>query len=604
MTATPTSRLAQAAFAVLVVATLAAFFVAQRLKQEPSVISVTVLGSRSFSPVGHGARSARLAIRLKHSDDITVEIVRARTDEPVRRLVTDRTLHARQRLIVTWDGRRDNGRLAPDGRYRVQVLLRRQGRSTFAHKRILLLTTPPRPIVTVRSGPTFEAAVRKRAPAVLPVRGGNFNQAVLRAKTRLRARKQPISFLIYRTDVPGRPQLTTQVQSKPNRSCGTWDGKVGGRPVPEGTYFIAARVRDKAGNVGTTPVSPNAGGSPGVSVRYLTGRGPLDPVRAGARFEVAVAADVKPYRWTLRRLGKAKLVATGTGSSARLRLRAPGGGAGLYLVELSAGTHRTTVPVVVNGAAGSPVLVVLPLISWQGSNPLDDRGSGFGDTLATSTSVSLARPFAGNGLPQGFDQQEGPLLSWFDHHGLRYELTTDVALAEARRPTLAGHTGVVLAGNPRWLPTAVGQALRRYALGGGNVFSLGTESLRAAVELRGQTLAHPTALAAYDLFGARIGPIVHRAVRLLAFSRDSVQLFAGTDGLLRSYDAYEETATLGPGATLAAGAGVRVGHPVLLAERFGKGLVLRTGLPQWSSRLGSDPNTFAITRRIWTLLSR
>jgi hypothetical protein len=53
-----------------------------------------------------------------------------------------------------------------------------------------------------------------------------------------------------------------------------------------------------------------------------------------------------------------------------------------------------------------------------------------------------------------------------------------------------------------------------------------------------------------------------------------------------------------------AAAGEQAGQPVVVAYRFGKGLVIRTGLPQWSQRLGSDQETAAVTRRMWTLLSR
>jgi hypothetical protein len=41
-----------------------------------------------------------------------------------------------------------------------------------------------------------------------------------------------------------------------------------------------------------------------------------------------------------------------------------------------------------------------------------------------------------------------------------------------------------------------------------------------------------------------------------------------------------------------------------VAYRLGKGMVLRTGLPQWTVRLGSDQETAAVTRRMWTLLSQ
>jgi len=53
-----------------------------------------------------------------------------------------------------------------------------------------------------------------------------------------------------------------------------------------------------------------------------------------------------------------------------------------------------------------------------------------------------------------------------------------------------------------------------------------------------------------------------------------------------------------------AAAGKQAGQPVVLAYRMGKGLVIRTGLPNWSQHLGSDQETAAVTRRMWTLLSR
>ena len=44
-------------------------------------------------------------------------------------------------------------------------------------------------------------------------------------------------------------------------------------------------------------------------------------------------------------------------------------------------------------------------------------------------------------------------------------------------------------------------------------------------------------------------------------------------------------------------------HPVIVAIRSGKGLIIRTGLASWARRLG-DPNVSTLTRRAWTLLSR
>ena len=53
-----------------------------------------------------------------------------------------------------------------------------------------------------------------------------------------------------------------------------------------------------------------------------------------------------------------------------------------------------------------------------------------------------------------------------------------------------------------------------------------------------------------------------------------------------------------------AAAGPQASQPVVVAYTLGRGLVIRSGLSQWSARLGRDANVDAVTRRAWTLLSR
>ena len=43
---------------------------------------------------------------------------------------------------------------------------------------------------------------------------------------------------------------------------------------------------------------------------------------------------------------------------------------------------------------------------------------------------------------------------------------------------------------------------------------------------------------------------------------------------------------------------------MVVAYSLGQGLVIRAGLPDWSTRLGNDDNVNAVTRRAWALLSR
>ena len=43
---------------------------------------------------------------------------------------------------------------------------------------------------------------------------------------------------------------------------------------------------------------------------------------------------------------------------------------------------------------------------------------------------------------------------------------------------------------------------------------------------------------------------------------------------------------------------------MVIAHRVGRGLVIRTGLPEWSRRLGTDREVAEVMRRMWTLLSQ
>ena len=88
-------RAAVIVFGVLVVATFAAFFVAQRLKNAPSVVQALKIATGvhqkgdppAFSPNGDGRRErARITFRLKKADDVTVHILNADGDQ-VRKLI-------------------------------------------------------------------------------------------------------------------------------------------------------------------------------------------------------------------------------------------------------------------------------------------------------------------------------------------------------------------------------------------------------------------------------------------------------------------------------------------------------------------------------------
>ena len=121
------TRLAQLVFAALVLATGGAFFVAQKLKDEPSVVR-RVLRTPIFSPNDDGRQDvARIAFAIKETDDIDVDVV-DQEGNPVRRLITNRHLRGHHLIRMRWNGRDDDGRRVPDGLYDLRVRLHHEGR--------------------------------------------------------------------------------------------------------------------------------------------------------------------------------------------------------------------------------------------------------------------------------------------------------------------------------------------------------------------------------------------------------------------------------------------------------------------------------------------
>ena len=86
-----------------------------------------------------------------------------------------------------------------------------------------------------------------------------------------------------------------------------------------------------------------------------------------------------------------------------------------------------------------------------------------------------------------------------------------------------------------------------------------------------------------------------------------LQLFSGTNGTLGPFGTYEETGRVGREADLASNAVIAAGGPlgrsVVVAVDYGKGKVIRTGLPEFPDRLSAGGNISTVMERIWTLLS-
>jgi len=603
------STLARAAFAALVVATFGAFFVAQRLKNEPTVIQQFKV--RPYVSPNQDGRNETTAFsfKLKQADAVRLDVVDADGDA-VRRLA-DARIPAYTPRRFTWDGRDDGERPVADGTYRLRITLRDEGRAITPVNAVRKDTRPPRPRV-LSVGPE-----RANAPEILPTRSGGPARVGFEAA----GRRPRAKVTIWRTDgdVPDRVTSSGVTPLPDGATRWEWDGTVDGRRVGPGTYLAVVESRDAAGNIGFSV--PMRDGVPrldfgrrlprraGITVRYLGLQPPSNPVIAGEKADVLIDARGERWRYTLRRIGEANVIrrseAAGTGP--RLPLRTPKA-TGVYLLEVRTRTRTARAPIVVQASAPvGRVLVVLPWITWQGRNRLDDDGDGRPNTLEGGLGVRVDRIFAGDGLPVDFAIREAPVLSFLDRTRRDYDLTTDVALARGVGPKLEEFTGALIPGDARWLPAKLGSQLRRFARDGGTVVSLGTESLRRQVDLATvgtrQRLVRPTSATRADLFGAVVRPI-ERGPTELTVADDRIELFAGDEGVFRGVTAYEATGRLDDGAELAADAVTTEGRPVVVAARIGRGLVVRPGIPDFAQRLTPRPESAALMNRLWVLLSR
>jgi hypothetical protein len=603
---TSVSLAARVLFALLVAASVGAFFVTTRLKRSTPVVQRLEF-SRYVSPNGDGRKDfATIRFRTKKEDEVTVTILDHEGGE-IRSLATDRTLRAGPHRF-RWNGRAAGGAIAPDGEYRLRIGLRKQGRSVTSPRKMFVDTTPPRPVVRYVSPDLFSP------------------QAVPRRAARLRfdgpTRTAP-KLLVYRTNERGaaaetaaRPRLVARRTGRRGSDMLSWDGRTGldtGQekqrdPAPSGNYIMVVRVRDAAGNEGPVGL-PRRGrlpGHPGIVVSYLAALGPLGPVRAGDQARFTVESGGRRYRWSVRRLGATRSLDRGSARSRQLRVRAPRGRTGAYLLQLRVGSHRYRIPFAVQGRRRGRVLLVLPVAMWQARNPLDSSGDGFADVLGPEPRVPLRRPFAGSGMPADFTAREAPLLLSLDRDRRRYDITTDLALPGGSTRPPVSYGGVLVAGLPRFFPVRTGRVLRSYVRAGGRLGWLGvggfTEPLRVGANGLELVRRKPTRR---NLLGERVRRAPAGSLTVLG---DRIDFFQGVGDAFGPFPGLEETARLPADARLLASAGSGLtgtaGRPALVVYRYGRGVVARIGVDGFAraSAAGGDPAR--IMRRLWTLLAR
>jgi hypothetical protein len=122
--------LAAVVFALLVVATLAAFAYAQRVKRDPQVIDnfkIAGKNTNGFTPAGPCHKRIRLKFRTTTSNDATVAVIRP--GGTVVRTLAHEFFKRYSYHAYHWDGKNDSGVIQPVGRYRLRVALEDEGRS-------------------------------------------------------------------------------------------------------------------------------------------------------------------------------------------------------------------------------------------------------------------------------------------------------------------------------------------------------------------------------------------------------------------------------------------------------------------------------------------
>jgi flagellar hook capping protein FlgD len=267
-------RLPVAAFVALAIATIAAFFVTQHLKvTTPLIAGFPAPYPSAINPVnGHvclrrnpkgelvPVSFKRMKVSfylLNQADNVDVYIVDS--DGDIVRELPGSGIHMaiKKRHPFVWNGREDNGSIAPDGVYDIKVSLIHQGRSVLISNNsgaepVTVLTVPPRPRIT------------SVTPDVISSSGGGSGATIhYTGADGVQGR-----MFVYRTGGPGAPELLKSFAAGRSGSS-VWDGTArGGTPATPGTYAFRLKVTDKACNVGFYPDQwPPAGGAvPGDTV--------------------------------------------------------------------------------------------------------------------------------------------------------------------------------------------------------------------------------------------------------------------------------------------------------------------------------------------------
>ena len=295
---------------LLMLATGVAFVVTEQLKLEPARITSTRV-TKQFSPTCHCDTSkARIAFSLRRDERVTIEVIGPQ-DEVVRQLliVADKPSGP---LHVIWDGRNDNGRLLPNGKYRVQVYLGSER----------LRTTLPNIIQLDTQAPKL-SSIGVSSHTISP--DGDGNKDAVHISYRLNERARILLF------VDGKLVEQTKIRAgKPGKF--DWKGRSDGRLL-KGWHNLTLKAVDLVGN--------ESGASEPIPIRLRILKLRPEHIRVGARqmFRITISTDRDSVRWHFN--GK-----YGLATSRSLVLRAPAK-SGRYRVVVRSGPYKARAVVIV-----------------------------------------------------------------------------------------------------------------------------------------------------------------------------------------------------------------------------------------------------------------
>ncbi len=452
----------------LIIGAGGAFVWAQIKKNEPSpIVGPRFLGPRIFSPDAFKAprRTVRLRFALRRPD--TVRVVVQDLDDTV--IAEAETTRQGPNFVARWDGTRANGERAPDGRYRFAIELEEARRTILLPDSVVLDATAPTLTSTAKPGarisPGFEGAAGEYAFTV---------RADEPVKLQLDVRQ-------VRPDGTARQIRLERRMPFARVSREVWRADRGyllpdqvGRPAARGSYIVGWKATDRAGNrVVAPPVVEPGQLAPAqvVAVETLALRPDLVPT--------TLAASVRVQRHRAGAVFPGPAIARADGAPGDVALPpAPDGG--LYAIRATARDWVAWAPEAVAGDEG--VLLMVPLSSWQATNPTDGDGDGFPDVPPQP--LGLDRPF------DDAIRDEIADLARVDARlrtGLRSSIGAITDRALEGRGVPRGTRLVVIARAPVWTPTLI-ERLRRFSARGGRVLILDRRSLRRAAARTGDAI--------------------------------------------------------------------------------------------------------------------